>query len=164
MDKQSLNDLAFLQNWQGHIRPCQFLRGVMFCYPQVAESAPPLPQPGVNKLPQNLRFCILTLSRFAWLVQFQLPQAPPSLPFDGINRASSVCRRHADDEKPRRGFNCGKPCVQPRERLNVGIEKLSPIYRTLEGFGCGNGFACTVIITTEHLRSSYFLFSSPSPG
>ena len=50
------------------------------------------------------------------------------------------------------------------ERLNVGIVRQHPIYRTLEGFGCGSRFVCTVVITTEHLRSSYILFGSLSPG
>ena len=50
------------------------------------------------------------------------------------------------------------------ERLNVGIEKHSPIYRTLEGFGRGNRFACEFIITTEPLQGSYIIYALRSPG
>ena len=50
------------------------------------------------------------------------------------------------------------------ERLNVGIEKHSPIYRTLEGFGRGNRFACTVSIITEPLQGSYIIYALRSPG
>ena len=80
------------------------------------------------------------------------------------NSGHHQCVGHADDEKPWRGFNCGKPCVQPRERLNVGIVRQHPIYRTLEGFGRGNRFACEFIITTEPLQGSYIIYALRSPG